>query len=137
MTQVQRSFYGATWLLDQIGEKLGIVVDLRACFPDDYRRLLSIVYYLILGGNRATMHFRYWGLNHTHSCGEDISPQDSSRLFASISEESVRSFAASRGDAVLKGNTGRMTYDSTSISSYSETLKRVKYGKNRESDRLT
>ena len=45
VTQIQRSFYGATWLLDQIGEKLGIVGDLRACFPDDYRRLLSIVYY--------------------------------------------------------------------------------------------
>ena len=86
MTQIQRSFYGATWLLDQIGEKLGIVGDLRACFPDGYRRLLSIVYYLILGGNRAMMYFKYWALNHTHPCGEDISSQDSSRLFASISE---------------------------------------------------
>lgn len=134
VTQVQRSFYGATWLLNQIGEKLGIVVDLRACFPDDYRRLLSIVYYLILGGNRATMHFRYWGLNHTHSCGEDISPQDSSRLFASISEESVRSFARLQGRCRPEGE--YWAYDSTSISSYSETLKQVKYGKNRESERL-
>ena len=80
VTQVQRSFYGATWLLDQIGEKLGIVGDLRACFPDDYRRLLSIVYYLILGGNRAMMYFKYWALNHTHPCGEDISSQDSSKI---------------------------------------------------------
>ena len=134
VTQVQRSFYGATWLLDQIGEKLGIVGDLRACFPDDYRRLLSIVYYLILGGNRAMMYFKYWALNHTHPCGEDISSQDSSRLFASISEESVRSFARLQGRRRLERE--YWAYDSTSISSYSETLKQVKYGKNKESDRL-
>ncbi len=48
VTQFKRSFYGATWLLDQIGEKLGVAGDLRTCFPDDYSRLLSIVYYLIL-----------------------------------------------------------------------------------------
>lgn len=44
MNCIQRSFYGATWLLDQIGEKLGLINDLRICFPEDYRKLLSIVY---------------------------------------------------------------------------------------------
>ncbi len=39
------------------------------------------------------MFFKFRALNHTHPCGEDISPQDSSRLFASISEEAVHSFA--------------------------------------------
>ena len=43
------------------------------------------------------MYFKYWALNHTHPCGEDISPQDRSRLFASIPEEAIRSFARLRG----------------------------------------
>ena len=134
MTLMQRSFYGATWLLNQIGEKLGLVNDLRACFPDDYRRLLSVAYFLILGGNRAMMYFNYWAANHVHPHGGNISSQDISRLFASISEESIRGFARLQGRRRLEKE--YWAYDSTSISSYSETLKQVKYGKNKESDPL-
>ncbi|MCE5196789.1 MAG: transposase, partial [Negativicutes bacterium] len=32
--ETNRCFYGATYLLDAIGEKLGIVQDLKKCFPD-------------------------------------------------------------------------------------------------------
>ena len=32
-TECKRQFYGATYLLDQIGDKLGIVDDLKASFP--------------------------------------------------------------------------------------------------------
>jgi len=39
--RVHRSFYGATYLLDAIGEKLGITHDLKQCFPDTYRQILS------------------------------------------------------------------------------------------------
>lgn len=134
MNRIQRSFYGATWLLDQIGEKLGLVNDLRVCFPEDYRKILSIVYFLILGDNRAMMYFKYWSDTHIHPYGEDISSQDISRLFASISEESIRHFARLQGKRRLEKE--YWAYDSTSISSYSETLKQVKYGKNKESDPL-
>ena len=34
--KVKRSFYGATYLLDTIGEELGITQDLKQCFPDTY-----------------------------------------------------------------------------------------------------
>ncbi len=134
ITRIQRSFYGATWLLDRIGERLGLVDDLRACFPDDYRKLLSIAYYLVLGNNRALMYFKYWADSHVHPFGEDIPSQDSSRLFASITEESVRKFARLQGRRRLEKE--YWAYDSTSISSYSETLRQVKYGKNKESDNL-
>ena len=36
--KVQRSFYGATYLLDAIGEKLGITLDLKQCFPTPTNR---------------------------------------------------------------------------------------------------
>ena len=134
MTQIKRSFFGATWLLDKIGEKLGLADDLRTCFPDDCRRLLSIAYFLILGDNRALMYFKYWSDNHVHPCGEEISSQDSSRLFASITEKGIRNFARLQGKRRLEKE--YWAYDSTSISSYSEMLKEVKYGKNKESDHL-
>ena len=32
----RRTFYGATYLLDKIGEKTGLADDLQVCFPDTY-----------------------------------------------------------------------------------------------------
>src|SRR5665647_2659577 len=39
--QATRGFYGATYLFDEIGEKLGLLSDLKACFPDTYKQILS------------------------------------------------------------------------------------------------
>ena len=44
--RTERVFYGATYLLDQIGEITGIVADLKTCFPDTYKQILSVAYYL-------------------------------------------------------------------------------------------
>lgn len=105
ITQVKRTYCGA---LDEIGEKTGIVSDLRQCFPDDYRQILSIAYFLILGNNRALMNFPYWAAEHNHPYGEDISSQDSSRLFASISEDKCRHFSKPRPNGGLNMNSGLM-----------------------------
>ncbi len=40
--EFKRSFYGATYLFDAMGEKLGITKDLKACFPETYKQILSI-----------------------------------------------------------------------------------------------
>jgi hypothetical protein len=48
ITKVRRSFYGACYLLDQIGEITGVKEDLKHCFPESYRQILSVAYYLIL-----------------------------------------------------------------------------------------
>jgi len=42
--EYKRTFYGATYLFDEIGKKLGIVEDLKKCFPDSYEQILSIAY---------------------------------------------------------------------------------------------
>jgi hypothetical protein len=41
-------FYGATYLFDAIGEKLGLTADLKECFPRNWDKILSLAYYLIL-----------------------------------------------------------------------------------------
>src|SRR5215469_8038828 len=38
-----RCFYGATYLFDEIGKKLGIIDDLKYCLPDKYKQVLSMV----------------------------------------------------------------------------------------------
>ncbi len=47
-TTIKHRYYGATYLFDSIGESLGIKADLKACFPENHKQILSIAYFLIL-----------------------------------------------------------------------------------------
>jgi hypothetical protein len=129
ITKIKRTFYGATYALEKIAIKLGLLEDLQSCVKSELNKLLSIVFYLILGNNRALMNFNYWAANHTHPYAENISSQDSSRLFASISDEQVNNFFKLQAKRRIEKE--YWAYDSTSISSYSETLEQIKYGKNK------
>lgn len=133
-TDVARYFYGATYLLDAIGDKLGIVSDLKRCFPSDYKQLLSIAYYLILESDSPLSRFPKWASLHLHPYGKDIPSQRSSDIFASITEEQRYHFF--RLQAARRMEKEYWAYDTTSISSYSENLRQVKYGMNKEHDVL-
>ena len=132
--RVHHSFYGATYLLDAIGEKLGIAHDLKQCFPDTYRQIISIAYFLILEDSTPLYRFEKWGFLHKHPYGTTITSQRSSELFASITDESKQRFFTLQGKRRLE--TEFWAYDTTTLSSYSETLKHVQYGHNKEHDRL-
>ncbi len=129
-----RSFYGATYLFDAIGDKLGITEDLKRCFPDTYKQILSVAYYLILEDSNPLSRFEKWGSIHKHPFGKDIPSQRSSELFASITEESKEKFFCCQGKRRIENE--YWAYDTTTISSYSTALKQVQYGKNKEDDRL-
>lgn len=130
----KRTFYGATYLLDWIGETTGVTADLRVCFPDTYKQILSIAYYLILEDKNPLSRFPKWSKLHIHPHGETISSQRSSELFASISEDQRMNFFRLRG--VRHTDSEYWAYDTTSISSYSELLRQVRYGKNKDHDPL-
>ena len=130
----RRLYYGATYLLEQIGIKLGIATDLKECFPNSYRQMLSIVYYLILEDNASMLRFEKWGETHWHPYGENIPSQRSSELFQSITDESRHHFFALQGKRRLDKE--YLAYDISTISSYSQCLKQVQYGKNKENDHL-
>ena len=129
-----RLFYGATYLLDSIGKKTGITEDLRQCFPDEYKQLLSIAYYLVLEDKNPLYRFEKWAAIHQHPYGKDIPSQRSSELFAGISEAAVQQFFRLQGRRRMENE--YWLYDTTSISSCSEALRQVQYGYNREDDRL-
>lgn len=133
-TQTSRSFYGATYLLDAIGEKLGIAEDLKQCFPGMERQIRSIVYYLILEDNNPLYRFEKWSSLHKHPYGQNITSQRSSEIFASITEEAKNQFFRLQGKRRMDKEF--WAYDITSISSYSECLRQVQYGRNKEGDPL-
>ena len=63
-SQAERLFFGATYLLDQIGKTTGVEADLKACFPETYKQILSLAYYLILEDRNPLLRFRKWGKLH-------------------------------------------------------------------------
>ena len=86
-TKTSRKFYGATYLLDILGQKLGLVPDLKRCFSHSYKQIISLAYYLVLEADSPLSRFSKWSSLHQHPYGQNIPSQRSSELFASITEE--------------------------------------------------
>ncbi len=134
ITWTARCFYGATYLFDRIGEDTGVTEDLKACFPEIYRQILSIAYYLILEDKTPLSRFPRWGAIHWHPYGAAIASQRSSELFASITEEGMQRFFRLQGKRRVERE--YLAYDSTSVSSYSKCLRQVRYGHNKDHEPL-
>lgn len=129
-----RTFYGAAYLLDAIGEKLGIAEDLKQSFPGIDRQIRSIVYFLILEDSNPLYRFEKWSSLHKHPYNENIPSQRSSEIFASVTEGAMSQFFRLQGKRRIEKEF--WAYDITSISSYSECLRQVQYGTNKEGDPL-
>lgn len=129
-----RKFYGSTYLLDRIAEATGITNDLKKCFPGSFRQILSLAYYLILEDKNPLSRFPHWAALHRHPYGDVISSQRSSELFASITEEARQRFFKLQGKR--RAEKEYLSYDSTSVSSYSKCLRQVRYGKNKDHEHL-
>ena len=132
--QPARLFFGATYLLDAIGEKLGLTSDLQKCFPGLYKQIQSLAYYLILEDKNPLYRFEKWGTIHKHPYGKDIPSQRSSEIFMEITDDAVQRFFQLQGRRRMEHE--YWVYDITSVSSYSEALKQVQYGFNKEDDKL-
>lgn len=133
-TASKRLYYGATYLLETFADDIGLTNDLKACFPDIYKKLLSVAFYLILEDNNPLYRFEKWNLTHKHPYGQDIASPRSSELFSMISDDQVSRFL--RLQAKRRIEDEYWAYDSSSISSYSETLNQVQWGRNKENDKL-
>lgn len=134
VTKYRRRFFGATYLFDQIGKRTGVEADLKACFPADYKKILSVAYYLIIEENNALSRFPHWNKLRIHPYGNNIASQRSTELFQSIDEEGKMKFFKKQGKRRIEKE--YWAFDTTSISSYSETLTQAKKGRNKEHDRL-
>ena len=108
--------------------------DLKTCFPESYRQILSLAYYLILEDRNPLSRFPRWASIHRHPYGEVISSQRSSELLASITEGARQRFFQLQGKRRIERE--YLAYDSTSLSSYSKSLRQVRYGHNKERDPL-
>ena len=82
----------------------------------------------------AVYRFAKWNATHWHPFLENIPSQRASEAFQSISDESIQRFFKLQGKR--RCDNEYLAYDSTSISSYSQRLNQVRYGKNKEDEHL-
>lgn len=130
----QRKYWGASCLLDAIGERTGLVDDLKACFPEDHKKILSLAWYLVMESESPMYRFKKWALTHLHPLGTELPDQRISELFASVSEDAKMHFFALQSKRRLERE--YLAYDTTSISSYSELIHQVRYGYNKDGEAL-
>ncbi|MFA6715908.1 MAG: IS1634 family transposase, partial [Victivallaceae bacterium] len=130
----ERRFFGTGFLLDHIGKVTGVEKDIALSFPEQKDQLVSLIYFLVQEGESAVYRFPRWMVSHWHRLKYVLGSQGISRLFGTISEEAKFDFF--RRQAKRRLEKEYLAYDTTSISSYSELLKQVRYGRNKDGERL-
>ena len=130
----KRTYWGAAHLLDEIGRATGVSRDIEASFPLMWKEILSLAYYLVLEGDSPMYRFVRWGHDHWHPYGSPISSQRISEIMRDISENGKMTFF--KKQAARRRDKEYLAYDTTSVSSRSEYIKAVRYGKNKDNDGL-
>jgi hypothetical protein len=126
----RRLFAGATSLLTQVADQTGLAEDLAAALgADDAGAVLSIAEFLVLEDPAPMCRFPRWARVHDHPLGGPIKSQRISELFSSVAEDQVEALFRAR---VERASGDWWFFDTTSVSSYSELLERVRWGRNKD-----
>lgn len=124
---------GPSIVLDTITERLGLGALLKSCFPTSHSQILTMAYYLVSRGG-ALCHCGLWCRNHAHPFGEVLIDQRISEILPSIMTDNKQTFLTRWMKKGLEDD--YLCYDITSVSSYSELNEYIKYGHNRDNEKL-
>lgn len=130
---VKRTYGGFTYLLDDIASQTSIAQDLKVCFPQDYKAIISLAYYLVCESDAPMYRYAHWAGRHAVA-EQGLSSQRISEIFSRISYEGAMSFLNKQKRRYQE--TEYLVYDITSISSYSELIRQVRYGNNKQGEDL-
>ena len=124
---------GATLLYDVLSQRIGLSSVLKECFPDRWKKLLTLAYYFLSEGNAMT-HCEAWSRDTKTPLEETLSDQRISELIAGISPDDQMHFY--KQWLARRQEEEYFALDITSISSYSELNRFVRYGYNRDGEKL-
>jgi transposase len=124
---------GPSMILDRITSDLGLDKLLRSCFPQDYKQILCMAYFIVIRGG-ALCHCEAWSKGHSHAYGKPLTSQRISEILQEMKENDRQTFFSSWAKKILEHE--YLCYDITSISSYSELNEYVKFGHNRDGEKL-
>lgn len=124
---------GPYLLLEQITKKHGLDKLMKKCFPEKWKLMLSLVYFLVHKGI-ALSRSESWSTSCLHPFNELIASQRVSELLREVSEDERQQFLAMWLEHVLEED--YLCYDITSVSSYARHNEYTHYGYNRDNESL-
>ena len=127
------SIVGPLLILDNITAKLGLRKLLKSCFPHDYQQIQMMAYYLVAHGGPLS-HCETWCKSHAPNLTESLASQRITEILCAITADEKQTFCTKWMDKILEND--YICYDITSISSYSELNEYIKYGYNRDKEKL-
>ncbi len=127
------SIVGPSMILDSITMKLGLEKLLKACFPNNYQQIQMMAYYLVAHGGPLS-HCEAWSKSHAPNLSASLASQRITEILCGITINEKQSFCTKWMSQILEDD--YLCYDITSISSYSELNEYIKYGHNRDKEKL-
>ena len=120
-------------VLDTFAKRIGLPRILKAVFGDAHRQILVASYYLCVTGG-ALSHCEAWARSHEPGIASSLSSQRISELLGALDTDKKQSFFLKWMEKVVEHD--YLCYDITSVSSYSQLNEYIKYGHNRDKERL-
>ena len=125
--------YGPHLLLTKLANDTGLVVALKKSFPDTYDEILSMAYFIAQKG-LALSRCEIWSASNMHPAGKIINSQRVSELLQRITENERQHFLSLWLRRLSENEL--LCYDITSISSYSTANEYIRWGHNRDKEKL-
>ena len=124
---------GPSLILGALSNRIGLDSLLKVCFPQLYQQILIMAYYLVSQGGPLSQ-CGTWCKSHAHHLKDSLSSQRISEFLRTIQIDEKQTFL-SKWMSKVSGD-DYLCYDITSISSYSEFNEYIKYGYNRDKEKL-
>ena len=125
--------HGVSDVFEKVSKKLGVTKSVVRYFPENSREMLTAAQYMLSEGNVMYYIDDY---TETHKTAENgnLNDKKCSEMFESLREEDMQLFF--RDWMRHKKQTEYLAYDVTSISSYSENIRELEWGYNRDKEKL-
>ena len=128
--EASRLFAGATHLLGEIADQIGLTADLSETLGEKGKAVEAFAQFLVAEDPAPASRFGLWARTHAQPLGDQVlSSQRWSEVFAGIRQEDVEAFFRAR---VKRASGQYWFFDTTSISSYSKLLEKVRWGHNKD-----
>jgi hypothetical protein len=125
--------FGPYLLLSKLADETGLARILMKCMPDKYEEIMSLAFFIVQKGI-ALSRCDLWSASHQHPLDHPINSQQVSDLLRTVTEDSRQHFLSLWMAHLLDNEF--LCYDITSVSSYATANEYVKWGHNRDKEKL-
>ena len=124
---------GPKLLLEKIDQEISLSEILKQASPKNWEQILSLAWYMVCTG-KALSYAENWCQNHEAPFSGDLASQRISELLDRMVEDERQTFFKLWGKQIAEQD--YLCYDITSVSSYSKQNEYVRYGYNRDHEKL-